>query len=144
MTRACRRHCQTSSPGMSELIMTPFITDANRDHMATSMALSHIDAALLQQRQICLYQLHSHIPDGLLNRISANGPGAGRKGAGAGAYIGQNMTQRLTAVEVSAVQQMAPQMANPADRGAEHFVMLSARQFWSWPPFGTRSSSCDS
>ncbi len=129
-----------------DLIMTPFITDAHRDHMATSMALSHIDAALLQRRQICLYQVHSHIPDGLLNRyLGLSDQEQAAKEQALALYISQNMTRRLTLSKYLLFSKVAPQIGKrPQIAGVEHFVMLSARNFWSWPPFGTRSSSCDS
>ena len=111
--------------------MTPFITDAHRDHMATSMALSHIDAALLQRRQICLYQVHSHIPDGLLNRyLGLSDQEQAAKEQALALYISQNMTRRLTLSKYLLFSKVAPQIGKrPQIAGVEHFVMLSGTQF---------------
>ena len=50
-----------------DLIAAPFVTDAPPDHIAVTRALSQISPALLADRDILLYQVHSQIPARLCN-----------------------------------------------------------------------------
>lgn len=51
-----------------DIIMAPFISDADFDHMVVTKALSEVDKNVVGAASVLLYQVHSQIPDKFLNR----------------------------------------------------------------------------
>lgn len=114
-----------------DMIMTPFITDGHRDHAATSVALASLGASFLQAVQICLYQVHSHIPDQALNRfVELSRQEHAAKQKVLRLYTSQNMTRDLTLSKYLMFSEIAPQIARRAGIvSIEHFALLSGARF---------------
>lgn len=113
-----------------DMIMAPFITDGHRDHVATTLALASVSGSLVDARRICLYQVHSHIPDRLLNAcVALSRAEEGAKERALRLYASQDMGRALTLSKYLLFSRVAPQIVKPAGaHSVEHFATMSGAQ----------------
>jgi LmbE family N-acetylglucosaminyl deacetylase len=113
-----------------DLVMAPFLTDGHRDHAATTLALARAVEALPDAARVALYQVHSHIPDRLLNRCLGLSPEEQEiKERALQHYVSQDMQRRLTRSKYMLFSSVAPQIRRPAGSvSAEHFAVMSGAE----------------
>jgi LmbE family N-acetylglucosaminyl deacetylase len=112
-------------------ILAPFITDAHPDHIATSMALAKVSDAVLGGSELWLYQVHSHIPNDLLNRyLPLTRSEHKAKQDYLRLYVTQDMTRKLTLSKYLLFNKFAPQLKKPLCAvSVEHFAVMNCREF---------------
>jgi hypothetical protein len=113
-----------------EIIMAPFITDSHPDHIATSQALVSVKETLLHDARLFLYQVHSHIPDRLLNRyVGLTQDEQKAKEAVLQLYVSQDMGDTLTRSKYLLFSTVAPQIRKqPGIKSVEPFAMLGCAE----------------
>ena len=128
-----------------DVVFAPFVTDAHDDHVATAKALAGLPGDLLGGLRILLYQVHSHLPDALLNRyLPLTGREEAEKVAALRLYESQDMRRELTLDKYMMFSRTYPQLARQAGAtSVEHFVEVNpaelvglAGRMGGFPPEG--------
>lgn len=114
-----------------DVILVPCLTDAHDDHVATAMALAAATEARLSSTQVWMYQVHSQIPDCLLNRIQVlEAADLHQKKALLRVYSSQDFGRRLTMSKYLLLGRLAPQLRLPyPSASVEQFAVLPFDRF---------------